>query len=295
MKKTLFFAIAIAVLSATPGFGEETQTPNAGAQSFYVGKIEVVAVHDNHFDIANDGKTFGIGATPEAVAETLSAAAAPTAFVTVQFSGLLVKDGKRLVLIDSGAGPGMKGGMIDSLAAAGVTPDQITDVLITHSHFDHVGGLVDADGKSVFTHATIRMTDKEWAFMQANRDQAAISAAIAAQVKTFVPGAKLTPHIVAVPVDGHTPGHTAYEIDGGNARLLDVGDTVHSSIVSLAHPEWGFGFDSDRAVGEQSRVALLKRLAQSQELIFAPHFPFPGIGRIAPKGDGFVFKPAKTY
>lgn len=293
-RKIAYGIAALACLVGASAQAGEADTPNVATQSFKVGNIEVVSIHDNHYSIPNDGKVFGVGASPEAVAETLKAAGAPTDLITVQFGGLLVKDGKRLVLIDAGAGASLKGGLLDSLKQAGVTPDQITDVLITHSHFDHVGGLLNAEGKSAFPNAAIRMASKEWAFMQANKDEAPIVAAVAAQVKTFEPGAKISDHVTAVPVDGHTPGHSAYEVDGGSAKLLDVGDSMHSSIVSLAHPEWGISFDSDQDLGQKSRVALLQRLAKSGELIFAPHFPFPSVGTIEAKGSGFAFKLAAT-
>jgi len=291
-KYALFLSACVLALgAAAPVWADEADTPNVGDALYKVGGLEVVAVHDNHYAIPNDGKIFGGGAGPEAVSKALKAAGAPTDKITVQFSGLLVKDGNRLILIDTGAGPGLKGGLIDSLKRAGVTPDQITDVLITHSHFDHVGGLVTADGKAAFPNATVRMTTKEWAFMQANKEQAAITSAIAPQVRTFESGANISSHVTAVPIEGHTPGHTGYEIIDGEAKLLDIGDATHSSIVSLAHPEWAMGFDSDKTIGAESRIALLKRLSHSHEVVFAPHFPFPGLGRVKAEGQGYVWEP----
>ena len=78
---------------------------------------------------------------------------------------------------------------------------------------------------------------------------------------------------------------------GGKNHLLDFGDTAHSSIISLAKPKWPISFDTDEDLGEQSRVDMLAKLAKSQETIFAPHFPFPGVGKIEPQGDHFVWKP----
>ncbi|MFA5952318.1 MAG: MBL fold metallo-hydrolase [Hyphomicrobium sp.] len=287
----IFSACVLANGFAAPVLAGEADTPNVGAVAYKVGGIEVVAVHDNHYTIPNDGKTFGLGAGPEAVGASLRALGVRPDSITVQFGGLLVKDGKRLILIDTGAGPSLNGGMIDSLKLAGVAPDQITDVLLTHSHFDHVGGLAAADGKSAFPNAKVRMTSKEWAFMQASKDRAAVASAIAAQVETFEPGARISDHVTAVPVTGHTPGHTGYEIVAGETKLLDIGDTAHSSIVSLAHPEWAIGFDSDQTLGAESRIALLKRLSQSQEVIFAPHFPFPSLGRVKAQGQGYMWEP----
>ncbi len=82
-----------------------------------------------------------------------------------------------------------------------------------------------------------------------------------------------------------------HEIKSGKARLLDIGDTAHSSIISLMKPDWTMGFDGDAAVAKSNRRAVLTRLSSSHETIFAPHFPFPGVGRIAKDGDHFQWQP----
>jgi glyoxylase-like metal-dependent hydrolase (beta-lactamase superfamily II) len=183
------------------------------------------------------------------------------------------------------------GVLMESLAKAGVKPEDVTDVLITHSHGDHVGGLRDAAGKSAFPKAVIRMSAKEWASLQANDGAKALVAAIGAQVQTFEPGATVAPGITAVAIDGHTPGHMGYEIVSNGERLLDIGDMAHSSIVSLARPDWAMGFDGDKAAAKASRMAVLKRVSATGEAIFAPHFPFPGVGKVAVQGQGYVWVP----
>ena len=128
-------------------------------------------------------------------------------------------------------------------------------------------------------------------FLQAKPAMAALVTAIAAQVKTFEPGTELLPGITAVALPGHTPGHVGFEIVSRGERLLDIGDTAHSSLVSLAHPEWAIGFDTDKVLGAANRRATLASLAASHERIFAPHFPFPGVGRIVKLGEGYAWTP----
>jgi len=285
----LFVAAAIvSVAAAAVETGPVATTPEA--RWFKLGKLKLAALHDGGFVAANDGKIIGQDAGPEAVAKVLAAAGVPTDRLALSVNTLLVKLPGRTVLIDSGLGPA-KGMLTASLAAAGMTPGEITDVLITHSHGDHVGGLATADGKPAFPNAVVRMAAAEWAWMKTMPGAAALVAAIGSQVKTFEPGAVIAPGIRSVAIEGHTPGHVGYEVGAASTRLLDIGDTAHSSIVSLGKPDWTMGFDNDKAQGKISRRATLARLAATRELVFAPHFPFPGVGRIVVAGDGFAWAP----
>ena len=263
------------------------------ARAFHIGTFQAWSLRDLTNVVPNDNSVIGQGQTPAEVAAVLKAAGQPTDHITLAIDALLVKTGDRVVLIDTGMGPKAQGVLMGSLAKAGVTPDQITDVLITHSHPDHIGGLLTADGTPAFPKAVVRMTDAEWASVQANPQQAAFVAAIGAQVHPFAGGSEVLPGITSVVLKGHTPGHTGYEIVSGTAKLLDIGDLAHSSVVSLAKPEWAMGYDSDKPAGEATRRAELTTLAKSGETIFAPHFPFPGTGVIKVKGDGFVLIPTK--
>lgn len=273
------FALAGAASAQMP-----PQQPDS--KSFKVGSLDVVALHDAQFVRPNDNKIFGVGHTPEEVADLLKAAGAPTDTVTLSVDALLVKEPKKLVLIDTGVG----GALQQSLAQAGYKPEEVTDILITHSHPDHMGGLVK-DSKLAFPKATIRMSAAEWAFAKKNDQLASIVKVIDGHVKTFKPGAKVASGITSVGLKGHTPGHVGYQIVSGKEKLFDIGDTVHSSIISLAKPEWPVGFDSDASGGEKNRIETLKKLAQTNELIFAPHFPFPGVGHIQADGDHFKWEP----
>jgi len=266
-------------------------TPEAYA--FHIGAYQAWSLRDLVNVVPNDNSVIGQGRTPEAVAAVLKAAGQPTDHITMAIDALLVKAGDHLVLIDTGMGPKAHGVLMESLAKAGVTPDQITDVLITHNHPDHIGGLLTADGASAFPKAVIRMTDTEWATVTANPQQAAFVVAVGTQVQPFKGGSEVLPGITSVVLKGHTPGHTGYEIVSGDARLLDIGDMAHSSVVSLAKPEWAMGYDSDKPAGEATRREELTVLAKSGEPIFAPHFPFPGTGTIQVEGDGFILVPTK--
>jgi glyoxylase-like metal-dependent hydrolase (beta-lactamase superfamily II) len=281
---TALTAAKFAAAAAGPVAVEPAATP------FQIGALHAFALADAKFLAANDGSLFGAEAGPDEVGKILQAAGAPADTISLSVTALLVKDGKHVVLLDTGLGPKVKGVLLQSLGKAGLAPGDVTDVLITHSHGDHIGGLVAADGQPAFPHATVHMSAAEWAFMQSRQDAADVVKAVAAQVKTFEPGASVVPGISAVPIQGHTPGHMGYEIVSGKDRLLDIGDSAHSSILSLARPNWEMQFDTDKVLAKQSREKLLRDLAKSHEQVFSPHFPYPGVGQVVAEGDHFAWK-----
>jgi len=135
------------------------------------------------------------------------------------------------------------------------------------------------------------MSANEWAFTQGQADAHVLVTTIKSQVQTFEPGRPVLPGITPLALYGHTPGHVGYDIVSEGQRLLDLGDMVHSSIVSLAKPDWTIAWDADKAEGIQMRRRQLQRLAAAHEIIFAPHFPYPGLGWIERTGNGFRFLP----
>lgn len=287
MIKKLLVSVLIAASYASFALAD-----NAGAafKTFPLGKLEVTALHDKDNYLTNDAKVLGVDVGEKDVAKVLSAAGAPTDKIKLSVDALLVKDGSKTILLDTGLGPNAQGQLIESLAKAGYKPEQVTDVLITHVHGDHIGGLLTADGKPAFTQATVQISAPDWAWLQTMPKMKTLAEAIQPQVKTFKPGDQVLPGITSVPLPGHTPGHVGYQIVSGKQRLLDIGDSAHSSIVSLTKPEWAIAYDNDRQEGIANRKALLAKLAADRELIFAPHFPFPGVGHIVAKGDHYVFQ-----
>jgi glyoxylase-like metal-dependent hydrolase (beta-lactamase superfamily II) len=259
------------------------------AHPFRLGELKLTALRDAQVAFPNDAKTFGVDASPSAVSEELRAGGAPTDRITVSVDALLVRTGKRIVLIDTGLGPKSKGVLVDSLAEDKVSPKAVTDILLTHSHGDHIGGVLNANGGLLFPKATIRMASAEWASLQKS-GPADLVKTIAPHVKTFEPGAKIAPGITSVALDGHTPGHVGYEISSKGAKLLDIGDVAHSSIISLAKPDWTMGFDKDATLAKKTRQSTLAHLASDQELVFSPHFPYPGVGHVVTAGNAFAWK-----
>lgn len=267
-----------------------TPVPPA-AQSFQVGKLELIALHDAQIVIPNDGKSFGLDANTSAVADVLRASGAPVDGVALSVNVLMVKTGGRIVLLDAGTGPDWHGALMDSLKLTGVAPGAVTDILITHSHGDHVNGLIDANGQLAFPNATIRMSDEEWDWMKTKGSEHLVTA-ISGHVDSFRAGDTVAPGIRSLPIEGHTPGQVGFEISSAGTRLRDIADLAHSSIISLAKPQWRNGLDRDEDEARAARISMLAELAGSHELVYAPHFPFPGVGYIVPDGAAFKWQPA---
>lgn len=288
----VFCTAAVSLTSSA--FADDAFGPRAvpaAARPFKLGSLQLIALRDAEFVVHNDGKTFGSDADVAAVGNLLKASNLPDDRLTLSVNALLVRAGKRVILLDSGLGPAVHGALLASLREAGVKPDEVTDVLITHSHFDHVGGLADADGKLAFPKAVIHLSTSEWAWMKTQSGAAALVKIIEGHVQTFAPGAPIAPGVTSVALDGHTPGHVGYEIASGKKSLLDIGDMAHSSVISLKKPEWTMQFDNDKATAMATRKATFARLAESHQLIFAPHFPYPGVGRVVAEGDAYTWVP----
>ncbi|MDE1994551.1 MAG: MBL fold metallo-hydrolase [Rhizobiaceae bacterium] len=288
--RTLGLLLAAGTMMATAAMAGPEITP--AAEGFPLGKFQAFALRDFANALPNDGKVFGTDVGPGKVGAFLKTVGIKDDQIKLSVDTLLVRTPDRVVLLDTGLGPKVGGVLMQSLAKAGFSPDQVTDILITHGHSDHIGGLLTTDGKPAFPKATIRMAAAEWAWIQSQPENAALVTTLSPAVKTFEPGAVFVPGFRSVPLAGHTPGHVGYEIVSGTARLLDVGDTAHSSVVSLGHPEWGNGYDTDQDRGRTVRETELAKLAASHETIFAPHFPYPGVGAIVKAGSSYAWKPS---
>ncbi|WP_296164948.1 MBL fold metallo-hydrolase, partial [uncultured Brevundimonas sp.] len=266
---TAVSALALTLAACSPP-AEKAAEPSTAAPAaapvsndafaFKIGALDAYALKDGSLSVPNNGEVLAIGEPKADVDALLTANGLPTDTLGLSIQPMLVRMGDKVVLFDTGAGGqmGTEGKLMTSLSAAGVQPAQVTDILISHAHGDHVGGLVNAQGLLVFANATIRMTANEWDALRADPTMAALVTAITPKVQTFAAGAEVLPGVAAVDIQGHTPGHTGYRIASGSEGLLYIGDTMHHSVISVQRPDWTIQFDGRADVAEASRRALLE-------------------------------------
>ncbi|MDY0012252.1 MAG: MBL fold metallo-hydrolase [Rhodocyclaceae bacterium] len=284
---------------------QKTQVP--GYYRLMVGKIEVTALYDG--PVSLDTKL--LKNTTQAQAQRLLAhmfLQGPA--VQTAVNAYLLNTGDKLILVDAGAaglfGPSL-GKVAANLRAAGFEPAQVDAVLLTHLHGDHVNGLLDAEGKPLFPKAEIWAAKAEAEFwlspevaaMAPQEAQPFFQMAQnattpyreAGRFKTFGDDQELAPGIRSVAAGGHTPGHSAYLVSSGDARLLIWGDIVHNHAVQFRRPEVAIEFDVDAKQAVLTRKALFKRVAKEKLLVAGMHLPFPGIGHVRAEPRGYAWVP----
>ncbi len=284
------------VSAATPllAAGAETKANSTIAKSFQLGGFTVTTLLDGSLPRDGAKDIFGGGASDEDFAKVSADNFISPEVAQFFFTPTLVNTGSELVLFDTGLG---QGGIQSALADAGVTPDQIDVVVITHMHPDHIGGMTTDDAPT-FANARYVTASPEYDFWAAQDAGNRVGDLVAAKVTplaekmTFVEdGGEVASGISAVAAYGHTPGHTVYHLESNGQRLVLTADLANHYVWSFAHPEWEVRFDMDKAAATASRRNVLGMLAADKVPMIGYHMPFPAAGFVETRGEGFRFVP----
>lgn len=218
--------------------------------------------------------------------------------LVMEMGGFLVRTGDRLVLIDAGLGPHGRtertGTLMRNLAAAGVAPGDVTDLMLTHLHFDHLGWASDGE-RALFPNATYRCHEADWDFfmgdqpydespminMMGGRSAADTLPPLAGRMETWSGDGAILPGIDVRSAPGHTPGSTVIVISSGDQRALLLGDAVHCP-AELLSDDWESISDVDKELALRTRVALARELEGTDIPAAASHFPGLQFGRLLP-------------
>ncbi len=289
-------------------YGVEELVPSRYAVR--IGEIDVLVVSDGVLPLPT--KMLGHNVDQAVRAAWLNDMFLPQDAFDWSLNVVVVRSGGRTILIDAGLGldPDLNlpraGQVVRRLEAAGIDLSSVTDIVLTHMHMDHVGGLlVDGVKDQLRADLRIHVAAAEIAFwkspdftqvsMPPGFPDALRSAAkrfaedYRSHLRPFENEHEVAPGVVVTRTGGHTPGHSVVRLASGGDRLTFAGDAVFA--VGFEHPDWHNGFEHDPQEAARVRLRLLRELAETGELLVATHLPFPSVGRVAVDGDAFRWVP----
>lgn len=274
-----------------------------------VGDIDALVVSDGVLPLPTS--TMATNADPADLANWLEHMFMPPDAFDWPLNVMVARSGEQTILIDAGLGGQFSGfpraGQFPQrLQSAGIPLESVTDVIITHMHMDHVGGLLVPGVKErLRKDVRIHVNATEVAFWTSpDFTQTVMPKPVPAvlrstatsfydtyrdQIEVFEDRKEVAPGVIARLTGGHTPGHCVVDLISGGERLMFAGDAMFP--VAFDHPEWHNGFEHDPEESERVRVALFRELAENKGLLVAAHLPFPSVGRVAVDGNAFRWVP----
>lgn len=272
---------------------------------FKVGDIAVEVISDGHLTLTP--QNIGPDADKAQLDAALKAAGQSGDRIITPTNVTLVRTRTETVLIDAGAGPyfmDTAGKLADNMAAAGIDPQQVTAVVLTHGHPDHLWGVIDEFDDSLrFPKARYFISAAEWNLWMVGDPSSKVPSdrqnfipgarrnldRIKDRIQTVALGSEIVPGLRAVDTGGHTQGHIAIEIASGREGVLVLGDALTHPVISFAHPDWRPAADHDPQRAIATRKALLDRLASDRTRVIGFHLPFPGVGQVERRGPAYAY------
>lgn len=286
------------------------QEPSDGGEfkRFTMGDFEITVLSDGHRIVPDPQSVFGTDQDKSAVETLLKENFLPTDKMQFTFAPVLVNTGSDLLIVDTGNGEGGREGgagrTLRSLEASGYKPEDVSVVVLTHMHGDHIGGMMEG-GKPAFPNARYVAHKVEYDFWtddarmgtraEKNHQLAMKNVAPFAEKFTFIKeDDEVVAGITAHEAFGHTPGHTVYRVESGGRALMLTGDTANHFVLSLQRPEWQVVFDIDKDMAAASRKKVFDMIASERIPFIGYHMPFPSAGFVETTDQGYRFVPV-TY
>jgi len=289
------------------------QTPvskveNSGFHRFQFGDFEITTLSDGRRAGEAPEKTYAIDQDPKDVAALLEENLLPTDRFVNSFTPVLINTGKELVLFDTGMGAGAReagqGKLISALEASGYKAGDVSLVVLSHFHPDHIGGLME-DGKPAFANARYAAGQREFDFWTDPARLESPAKTVAQMVEknvkplaektTFIDdGKEVVPGIHAIGAYGHTPGHLAFRVESDGKSLMLISDTANHSVITLQRPDWHVSFDIDKDMAVETRKRIFDMIATDRLPFIGYHMPFPSLAYLQREGEGYRYIP-ETY
>jgi len=278
-----------------------------GFAKFKVGSIEVIQVYDGHWEKAHDEK-FIRNASLDETKAALKKGGVTDAFVPISFTVTAVRVGGRTIMFDSGTGAQLMptAGRLatKNLAAAGVQPSEISTIIVTHYHADHIWGLMAKETNAqLYPNAEIIVPEaehKHWTAPElvekvpegARGNVRRIQATLPTwkNIKQVAAGTEVTAGVRSIATYGHTPGHTSYVVSSGSDTLIVGGDVTNIAALNLANPGWHL-FDANPNLAEEGRRKLYDQVVTDKSIITGYHWGLPGAGTLQKDGNGYALVP----
>jgi glyoxylase-like metal-dependent hydrolase (beta-lactamase superfamily II) len=275
-----------------------------------VGEIDVLVVSDGVLSLP--GTMLAHNADPAVRAAWLEDMFLPPDVLEWALNVVVVRSGGRTILIDAGLGadPDLNlpraGRLVQRLEAASVDLASVTDVVLTHMHMDHIGGLLAGGVRDrLRPDLRVHLAAAEAEFWESpdfshvsmppgfpdalRRTAKRFLNEYSSQFRPFKAEYEVAPGVLVQRTGGHTPGHSVVRLASGGDRLMFAGDAVFA--VGFEHPDWFNGFEHDPEEAARVRVGLLRELASTGEALVATHLSFPSVCHVAAAGDAFRWVP----
>ncbi len=211
--------------------------------------------------------------------------------VRLSVNAFALDDGESVTLIDTGASnawlPSM-GALPQALSEAKIAPERIRTVAFTHTHIDHINGLILPNGRDAFLQLSRLLVPK--AELSLFRAEARLER-FHGSAESFEPGQRLGANIEALAAAGHEIGHTCFRVTSEGETVLVWGDIVHVPSLQFARPDIAWEFDADQDQARASRLRIMALAADDRDTVAGAHLDSPGVGRVSRLGNSFRFDP----